>query len=271
MTILQAILLGIVQGITEFLPISSSGHLVLVPAFLGWDIPQREAFVFDILVQTGTLVAVIAYFWADLLSIFHAWWEALNTRAPFSTPNARLGWYILLATLPGLGFGFFFKGVFEQAFGTPRTTAFFLLGTSGLLVWAEFFGKRRRQLKELTWLDSLWIGFSQVLALFPGVSRSGATIAGGMTRHLTRSSAARFSFLMAIPIMLAAGFSALYDLSQIPNNDGLWLTNLIGLLTAGIVGYFSISWLMKHLTKRSLYIFAVYCVLLSLVSLIILQ
>lgn len=271
MNILQFILLGILQGVTEFLPISSSGHLVLLPALLRWNIPDEKAFVFNILVQVATLIAVIVYFWKDLLEIFSAVFSGLLHSKPFENSAARLGWYIILATIPAGLAGLLIKDTVEEAFSSPSLVAVFLLITAGLLIVSEKIGKRNRDLTKLYWVDAVVIGLSQALAIFPGISRSGATITGGMTRNLDRPSAARFSFLMSIPIMLAAGVLALMDLSAIPEAVA-WLPEFIpGFIASAITGYLSIKWLLKFLLTRSLYGFAIYCAALGIISLIFLN
>ena len=265
MTLLQSFVLGIVQGLTEFIPVSSSGHLVLVPHLLGWQIPEAQNFIFDVLVQLGTLVAVVVYYWQDLLAIARAFVLGLVRRQPFAEADARMGWFLILATLPAVVVGLLAKDLIEQAFASPKMTGVFLLGTALLLLIAEQAGRRSRSLPELNWQDSLWIGCSQVLALLPGVSRSGATLAGGMTRHLDRSAAARFSFLMSVPVMLGASVLALKDLLALPAVHDFLLPLLIGFLTAMISGYFAIRWLISYLSKHSLYLFAGYCAMLGLV------
>jgi undecaprenyl-diphosphatase len=263
MDALQAIILGIVQGITEFLPISSSGHLVIVPYLLGWEFPEKDKFVFDVLVQVATMVAVIAYFWSDLWGIARGFIRALLDKAPFGTHTARLGWYLILATIPASLVGLAFKDVFERAFSTPLAAAGFLLLTAVLLLVAERMGKRRRQMESLTWKDALWIGCFQILALFPGVSRSGATITGAMLRDIDRPTAARFSFLMVVPVMLAAGLLAIIDLFQIPDFASLLPAFSWGFLASAVTGYFAIRWLLQFLARRPLYVFAVYCTALA--------
>ncbi len=269
MTILQAIILGIIQGLTEFLPISSSAHLVITPYLLGWEIPQQEEFIFDILVQVGTLGAVIVYFWKDLLSIAKEFVVALWHRAPFATPQARLGWCLILATIPAGLAGMLFDDLVESAFGSPLATAIFLLGTAALLVVAERLGQRTRTMEQIGWKDALVIGLSQVLSLFPGISRSGSTIAGGMLRNLDRPSAARFSFLMSVPVMAAAGVFAIARLFGQPGGAASLLPMAVGFITSAVVGYLAIHWLLRFLTRRPLYIFAAYCVGLSLLVLIV--
>jgi undecaprenyl-diphosphatase len=268
-TVLQSIFLGIVQGLTEFLPISSSGHLVVVPFILGWDIPSEEAFIFDVLVQVATLAAVFAYFWADLLRIGRAVLNGLHRRDLMGDPEARLGWQILLATIPAGIIGLAFKSQVELAFQSPIATAIFLFGTAGLLLVAEYAGKRTREMSDLDWKDALWIGAFQALAILPGISRSGSTIAGGMTRDLNRSPAARFSFLISIPIMLVAGLLASLDLVRAPNMLSLLPVYIPGFIAAAVTGYFAIRWLLGYLRSHPLYVFSIYCIVIGILTLIV--
>jgi undecaprenyl-diphosphatase len=263
MTLLQAIILGIVQGLTEFLPISSSAHLVLVPYLLNWNIPEEPAFIFDVLVQVATLVAVIVYFWKELVAILRAWLQGLAQRKPFADAASRMGWYILLATLPAGVIGLALKDLVEWAFASPMAVAFFLLLTAGLLVTAERAGRRSRAIQALGWKDALWIGFGQALAIFPGISRSGATIFAGMTRDLERPAAARFAFLISIPIMLAAGLAAGLDLLQMDGFADLLPVFIPGFIASAVTGYLSIRWLLSYLVRHSLHGFAIYCIGLS--------
>jgi undecaprenyl-diphosphatase len=267
MTILQSIILGIVQGITEFIPISSSGHLVLTPYILGWEISEQDSFIFNVLVQVGSLMAVIVYFWGDLVEIVRSVFIGIFRKKPFFNLHARLGWYLVIATIPASIIGLGLKSTIEKAFISPIAVAFFLLGTALLLLIAERAGKRSRNIEKLTWSAAVIIGFFQALSLFPGVSRSGATITGGMLVNLDRPTAARFSFLMSIPIMLAAGMLAAIDLVKIPNFAALLPPYIAGFITAAIAGYLSIHWLLRYLAYRSLKIFAAYVTLLSLILL----
>ena len=269
MTIIQSIILGIVQGLTEFLPISSSGHLVLIPHLLGWEIPPQDAFIFDVLVQVATLIAVFAYFWTDIISIMRVSFKDLVNRQPVAHPESRLAWLLFLATLPASIVGFIFSDAFKEAFDSPEIVSIFLMITAVLLVAAEKIGKRQRDLENLTWPDAIWIGIFQVLALFPGISRSGATITGAMMRDIDRPSAARFSFLMSIPIMVAAGSFAIAELFQISHFAELLPTFAVGFIVAAVVGYLSIRWLIKFLSHRSLIIFAIYCAAFGFLNLLI--
>jgi undecaprenyl-diphosphatase len=268
MTILQAIVLGIVQGLTEFLPISSTGHLVLVPWLLGWKFDPRPAFIFDVLVQWGTLVAIIAYFWTDVVSLLRAAIQGLIHRRPFKEPHSRLAWLIIIASFPAALAGLLLKPFVEKAITNPLAVCGFLLFNAILLFVSDLISKRSRSMDEIRIGDSLWIGFFQVLALFPGISRSGSTIAGGLVRNLNRRDAARFSFLMAIPIMIGAGLIALIDLINTVGNLSQLLPLLTGFLAAAVVGYFAIRWFLRYLTKRSLALFAAYCAIIGLAGIL---
>ena len=269
MTIFQSILLGLVQGLTEFLPISSSGHLVIIPYLLGWDIPAGTAFIFDVLVQVATLAAVIGYFWKDLVAIAKAMLSDLWHKQPFRSQDSRLGWLILLACVPAGIAGITIKDIVEAAFASPIATAFFLFGTAILLFIAEKLGSRKRELADTNWIDAIWVGVFQALAIFPGLSRSGATISGGMLRNMQRPAAARFSFLMSIPIMLAAGLLAGVDLVQMPNVTDQLLVFIPGFITAAVTGYLTIRWLLGYLTRRPLYVFSIYCAVMATLTILV--
>ncbi len=269
MTLLQAIILGIIQGLTEFLPVSSSAHLVIAPFLLGWDIPKEQSFPFDVLVQMGTLIAVIAYFWKDLLGIVTAFVRGLIERRPFADPQARLGWLLILATVPAGLLALLIKDQVEAAFASPAAVGAFLLVTAVLLLSVERIGRKNRTMESFNWIDALWMGLSQALALFPGISRSGATITGGMARHLDRPAAARFSFLMSVPIMLAAGLLTSFDLLEVPNLSSFLPSMAVGFLAAAVVGYLSIRWLLAYLVRHSLDVFAIYCAVLGTITLVV--
>jgi undecaprenyl-diphosphatase len=266
MTLPQAILLGIVQGITEFLPISSSAHLVLTPYLLGWNLPQEQVFAFDVLVQMGTLAAVLVYFWGDLCAIGQAFFQSMLGKRPKDDPYTHLGWLLILASIPAGLFGLLFNDTVEAAFNSPMATAVFLIVTAILLFSAEKTGRRTRSSRDLNWKDALIIGCFQLLSLFPGISRSGSTITGGMVRHLKRPAAARFSFLMSVPIMLAAGLFSSLELLAAPNWTAFLLPLLVGLITSAVVGYLAIRWLLAYLSRRPLYIFAFYVIGLGLIT-----
>jgi undecaprenyl-diphosphatase len=266
MNVVQSIILGIVQGITEFLPVSSSAHLVIVPYLLEWEIPIEQAFVFDVLVQVASLAGVFAFFWRDIIAILKAMVAGLKSKQLFADQEARLGWFLVLASIPAGIAGLFLKDLVEQAFNSPAVTAFFLLVTAGLLVIAERVGKRNRLLVDMKWKDSLIIGLFQAISIFPGISRSGSTISGGMTRDFERPPAARFAFLMSIPVMLAAGLLGGIDLLEIPDLSSVLPVFIPGLIISAVVSYLAIGWLLRFLNRYPLYVFAAYCVGLSLIT-----
>jgi len=272
MSIFQAIVFGILQGLTEFLPVSSTAHLLIAQTIMG--LPADEAmFSFLVIIQWGTLLSLLVFFYRDLWEILHAvlisLGPLLKRQAPKWTSQARLGWHILLATLPALLAGYLLKDAVEALFQTPlREAAIRLLTAALLLVLAEGLTKKSRHIENMTWLDALVIGLFQVIAIFPGASRSGTTISSGMFCGLERKSAARFAFLMSIPVMLAAGAYQMLDLPRLPD-----LTNFLSLLTAGfisaaIIGWLAVKWLLAYLNKHSLYIFAAYCALIGTLCLI---
>jgi undecaprenyl-diphosphatase len=273
MIIIQSILLGIIQGLTEFIPVSSTAHLLIAQRLIGWQnpTPQQSSFIFIfiVLVQLGTVLALIIYFKKELYQIIRITLMSLWNKKPFADPQARLGWFLILATIPaGIG-GILFKPLVEQLFKNPLLEAFIRLSmTAVLLLIAEKIGQHNRELDSLNWKDALWIGCAQVLSIFPGVSRSGTTIAGGMTRQFVRPAAARFSFLMSIPVMLLAGLYEMRDVFNIQGMISYLPAILAGFITAAIVGYLSIRWLLTFLARSPLYIFIIYCATLSLLILI---
>lgn len=271
MSIFQGIILGIIQGLTEFLPVSSSAHLVLVPYLLQWRLDADSAFVFDVIVQLGTLAAVIIYFWKDLIAIIQAMLAALKAGQPFRDGPSLLGWWIVLATIPAGLAGLLLKSKVEAAFASPLVTAIFLFVVAIIMTLAEGLGKQNRSLEAMRLPDAVTVGLFQALAIFPGISRSGATISGGLLRGLNRDAAARFSFLMSVPIMLAAGALAVKDLAELPNLAQFLPVMLLGFLVAGVVGYFAIRWLLGYLRKNSLIPFALYCALLSIVTIFVIS
>ena len=267
MSNVQALVLGIVQGLTEFLPVSSSAHLVLVPWWLGWSFPPDAAFAFDVLVQLGTLVAVILFFARDLAEIGRAAFQGMLHRRPLESPLASRFWYLALATLPAVVAGLALKDIVEAAFANPAATSAFLLVTAAGLTLAERAAYSSRTLESMGGGDAWWIGVAQAVALFPGISRSGATMAAGRARGFLRPEAARFSFLMSIPVMLGAGLLTLGDLLALPTAKDLALPLAAGFLAAAVVGYLSIRWMLAFVARRPLTVFSVYCLLAGLAGL----
>lgn len=256
MSVLEAIILGIVQGLTEFLPISSSGHLLIVPAIFGWQDPGAA---FTAVVQIGTMAAVVIYFRKDLWGIFIAWMKGLRGIGETEEEkfNARMGWYLVLGTIPIVVFGVLFKDFFE---GGARNL--YLVGSSlilfGLvLAAADIYSPHKRTITSIKPVDAAIIGLAQSLALIPGVSRSGATITFGLFRGFTRKDAARFSFLLSIPAVVLSGLYELKD--AVGHSTGAGVPELvIAVIAAFVVGYWSIAFLLKWLGEHSMAIFVVY-------------
>ena len=264
MTVFQAFLLGIIQGLTEFIPVSSTAHLLISQTIL--KIPADDAmFSFLVIVQLGTILSLIVFYWNDLLGLVKAFFAK-----PFSTQENKLAWYIIIATIPALLAGYLLKDAVEALFKQPMLEASIRLFSAAiLLTLAELLTRKDRTLPSMTWLDALIVGLFQIVAVFPGASRSGSTISGGMFRGLDRPSAARFAFLMSVPVMLAAGGYEMLDVLKMPNLGEFLPLLAVGFITAAIVGWFAIKWLIDYLSKRSLYVFAIYCAVVGTVIFIL--
>jgi undecaprenyl-diphosphatase len=255
MNLVQAIILGLVQGATEFIPVSSSGHLVLVPWLLGWDQP---GLVFDTVVHWGTLVAVLVYFWRDWWQLIRAWVRGI-VRRDWRDPGARLMWLLIVGSIPAAAIGFLLESFFESLFGKPAWVSVFLLVTAAILALSEWLGKRSRALEDLHWRDAVIIGLGQAAAIAPGISRSGATMSTGLFRSVERPAAARFSFLLATPIILGAGLFKLLDLFELADPMAQVGILGVGFVVAAISGYVCIWGLLRYLQRGRLYPFSVYC------------
>ena len=267
MTFLQSFLLGIIQGLTEFLPVSSTAHLLIGQTLLG--IPSGDKiFSFNVIIQLGTLLAMLLFFWKDLLSILEAFFLGIWHKKPFETHESLVGWLVIVATIPALIVGFLLKDVMEKLFDDPMfVAAMRLLITAGLLGVVEYLGTHKRTLESVSWVDAIVIGFFQILAIFPGASRSGSTIAGGLLRGFDRPSAARMAFLMSAPILTAAGAYESLKVIQMPGTSEFLPYLAVGFITAGVVGWFALQWLMKFLRDHSIYLFAAYCGIVGVICL----
>ena len=253
-----------VQGLTEFVPVSSSAHLVLVPWLLGWEHPSLA---FDTTLHLGTLLALLLYFWRDVWSILGAWLEGWR-RLSWQDPNARLGWLLILANVPAVAAGLALENVFEALFGAPNFVGFALLITGALLAITELLGAQLKGLEKLGYAAASVIGIAQAISISPGISRSGATIAAGLAMGYTRESAARFSFLLSIPIIAGAGLTQFLTLvrhGDVAGASGLALA--AGFAAALISGYLCVKFLLSYFRRGSLYVFAVYCWLFGLMTL----
>jgi undecaprenyl-diphosphatase len=261
MTFINAFILGIIQGLTEFIPVSSTAHLLIAEHLMGLDPNDDALFSFSVLVQLGTLISLFVFYGKELLGLIKAFFAK-----PFSTAENRLAWYIIIATIPALVFGYLLKDAVEVLFQNPLLEATIRLFTAAvLLTLAEWLTKKNRTLDSMTWLDALFIGIVQVLSIFPGASRSGTTISGGMFRGFDRPSAARFAFLMSVPVMIAAGGYEMLDVIQMPNFSDFLALLAVGFVTAAVAGWFAIKWLIDYLSNHSLYVFAAYCAVVGVI------
>ncbi|MBM4174899.1 MAG: undecaprenyl-diphosphatase UppP [Ignavibacteria bacterium] len=266
MEYIKAVVLGIVQGLTEFLPISSTAHLRIIPALFGWEDPGAG---FSAVIQIGTMLAVIFYFAKDLYEIFTSVTKNLLQGKLITDENSKLGWYIISGTIPISVFGLLFKDFIENEARSLYIVTFSLVGFALLLAFAEKVSKLNYELKYLTFLKSQVVAFAQVCALIPGASRSGTTITGGLFIGLTREAAARFSFLLSVPAVLLSGLYQLYKI--FPHLSG---ENFIALFIATffsyLSGYWAIGFLLKYLKSKSTFIFVYYRIALGILILILL-
>jgi undecaprenyl-diphosphatase len=253
MDTLQAIVLGIVQGLTEFLPVSSTAHLRIVPAFLGWKDPGAA---FTAVVQLGTVAAVLVFFRDDLWRIARAFLRSLRDPAARRDHDARIGWYIVVGTIPIAVLGLAFKNPIEHQFRTLELVGAALVVFSFVMLAAERRSRRERDLAHLTARDGLIVGCAQALALVPGVSRSGATISAGLFLDFDRTAAARYSFLLSVPAVVLSG---LFELRHLGDGGGAPAgATAVATVLAFVVGYASIAFLLRYLTRHSIGVFAGY-------------
>ncbi|MHC3452681.1 MULTISPECIES: undecaprenyl-diphosphate phosphatase [Streptomyces] len=272
----ESLILGLVQGLTEFLPVSSSAHLRLTAAFSGWEDPGAA---FTAITQIGTEAAVLIYFRKDIARILSAWTRSLTDRGMRRDPDARMGWLVIVGSLPIGVLGLTLKDQIEGPFRDLRLTAVMLIGMGIVLGVADRLAardekggrhrspKQRKSLDDLTVKDGLVYGFCQALALIPGVSRSGATISGGLFMGYRREAAARYSFLLAIPAVLASGLFELKDATE--GGHVTWGPTIFATVVAFVVGYAVIAWFMKFITTKSFMPFVWYRIALGVVILVL--
>ena len=268
MSIFQSIILGAVQGLTEFLPISSSAHLIIFPWFLHWPDPGLS---FDVALHVGTLLAVVAYFWRDWIEIFR---KAIGIRINKDKNRDRnrdenkngvgdkLLWFLIVATIPGAAVGWLLEEKAETVLRAPLLIAATLAGL-GIILWlADRWSLKKKNLKQMNWLDSILIGLAQALAIIPGISRSGVTMSAGLMREYSRETAARFSFLLATPIILG---SAVFKAKDLLGVGGIDIHFIIGIITSAIIGFLAIRFLLKFLEKNSFALFVWYRIVLAII------
>lgn len=262
MDFFTAIILGLVQGLTEFLPVSSSAHVSIVGRFLGQEDPGAA---FTAITQLGTEAAVVIYFWHDITTIIRKWFLSLAGKVAKNDPDVRMGWLVIIGTIPIGLLGILFQDTIETSLRSLWITATMLLVFALVILAAERFGTQERELTDLTWKHGIFYGLWQALALIPGVSRSGGTIAGGLFMGYTRETAARYSFLLAIPAVIASGG---LQVVKIAGGEGTgetgWGPIIIATVIAFAVGYAVIAWFMKYITTHTFTPFMIYRILLAL-------
>ena len=260
--------LGILQGLTEFLPVSSSAHLILVPWVFGW---TPEGIAFDVALHVGTAAAVLAYFWKEWLLLITEAIRGIFAGDPFGNEHRRLAWYLVAGTVPAVIAGLAFEHAVEQVLRSPLVTVVTLTFFGLLLYAAEKRGKQTRSIGDFTLSDSIWIGLSQAVALVPGVSRSGITITTALFRGADRASAARFSFLLSTPVIVGAG---LLETARLLRGTGsgtagpAWAVMVVGTVAASVTGFLCIRYFLRYLQTRTLLPFVVYRWALAIVVLI---
>ncbi|HSW39513.1 MAG TPA: undecaprenyl-diphosphate phosphatase, partial [Acidobacteriota bacterium] len=261
MELLIAVILGIIQGLTEFLPISSSAHLILVPWFLGWD---PKGLVFDVAVHVGTALAVLFFFRKEWLLLARETIAGFRERSLLGNQHRKLFWLLVVGTLPAMIIGLTFEDTVESYLRNPLITVFTLTLFGLLLIFAERKSRRNRGIEMFSWADAIWIGCCQAIALVPGVSRSGITMTAAMLRNSDRVSAARFSFLLSTPIIVGAGMLQGWRLIDIvrhplPGSDPVqWQAFIFGIAAAAITGFFCIKFFLRYLQTKSFTPFVVY-------------
>ncbi|MFI5211473.1 MAG: undecaprenyl-diphosphate phosphatase [Ignavibacteria bacterium] len=266
--ILKAILLGVVQGLTEFLPISSTAHLRIIPSFFGWkDIGASYTAV----IQVGTMIAIIVYFWKDMMNMTASFISSLRSK-DFTGKDTRLFLAIILGTIPIVILGFLFKDLIRNQFRNMYIVASSLIFFSIILYIADRFTKKTVTMDKLKLSDGIFVGFFQALALIPGASRSGSTISGAFFKNMTREDAARFSFLLSIPAVLLSGLYELFSQrNTLLSGESAILSLLIATVVSGIVGYWSIGFLLGFIKKHSLTLFVIYRILFGMIIIILLS
>lgn len=264
--LVQAIVLGVVQGLTEFLPISSSGHLIVVPALLGWDDPFIESLAFSVMLHVATLAALLIYFARDWIRLIPAGLAALRDRSLNDDPDRRLAWLLAATTIPAVLVGLALNDLIETAFREPRLVAMTLVAGAVLLWLADRVGSRSRGVEQLTFPNALAIGAAQALALVPGVSRSGISLSAGLFAGLTREAAARFAFLMATPITAGAGiWEARKILAGEAGVDLPIAPLLAGMAASLVAGLLAIAFVMRYLRTNGVGLFVAYRLVLAAV------
>ena len=271
MHLISAAILGIVQGLTEFLPISSSAHLIVIPWLLGW---KPEGLEFDVALHLGTSVSILAFFWKDWMKLGREALRGLKEKRPFGNADRKLLWFLVVGTIPAAVVGVVFEEAIEGYLRSPLVTVFTLVLFAILLLIAEKASQKDRTIDSFSWFDAIYIGIAQAVALIPGVSRSGITITAALSRNCDRTNAARFSFLLSTPVIVGAGLLEAYGLLQKTQisgtgfNEAQWTVMAVGVAASSITGFFCIRYFLKFIQSHSFISFIIYRCILACIILI---
>jgi len=268
MDIFQAVVLGIVQGLAEFLPISSSGHLILFPTIFGWE-EFTNNLVFDVSLHTGTALAVLIYFWTDWVRITRSFFHnILQPKKIIGDPDSKMFILIFIGTIPAVLIGFLYKDIIVSSLRSPQVVVITLIVFAGILYAADHLGSKKRNMKNLKLSDAVLVGMAQAISLIPGVSRSGVTITFGLFAGLDREAAARFSFLLSTPAIIGASvlsFKDAYDLRSFDLSLSVFIT---GIITSAVVGFLAIKYLLKFIINHNYDIFVWYRIIVGVLGLL---
>lgn len=268
---ISAVILGVVQGLTEFLPISSSAHLIVIPWLIGW---SQEGLAFDVALHIGTSISVLVFFRNDWIRLAQETLRGLKEKRPLANPDRKLAWLLILATIPAAVSGLIFEDYIEQQLRSPLITVFTLTFFAILLYWAERKSRKNRSIESFSFRDAVWIGISQAVALIPGVSRSGITMTAAMALNSDRESAARFSFLLSTPVIVGAGVlescryikTLQHPVSGSMGND--WLLFIVGIFVSSVTGFFCIRYFLRFIQTKTFTPFVIYRIVLACIILI---
>lgn len=270
MDLLHAILLGIIEGVTEFLPVSSTGHLTIAEKLLGYRVDDPDITAFTAIVQSGAILATVLYFWNDIKRIVAAWATGIVDPKKRDTLDYRFGWAVIIGSLPIAIVGLLFKEQIETSLRSLWLVAFALIGWSVVMWLADWLGSQKRTETDVQWRDTLYIGIAQCIALIPGVSRSGATMSAGLFRGFDRVTVTRLSFFLSIPALLAAGaLQAVTEYGKISAGVG-WQATIVATVVSFVVAYGAVAWLLKFIAHHSLSVFIGYRVGLGILLIVLL-
>ncbi|MFC2453605.1 MAG: undecaprenyl-diphosphate phosphatase [Candidatus Saccharibacteria bacterium] len=268
MQVWHAIILGVIEGITEFLPISSTGHLTIAEKMLGYSISDSSITAFTAIIQSGAVLATVVYFWKDISRVLMAWIRGLFVKKYRKNSDYKYGWAIIIGSIPIAIIGILFKDEIETVLRSLWFVAIALILWSLVMWWADKKAKQNLHEEDITWRDTLAVGMAQCLALIPGVSRSGATMSAGLLRNFDRVAVTKLSFFLSIPALSAAGILQIISKHSVIGASVGWTATIIATLISFVVAYISVAWLLKFVAKHDYSVFIWYRVIVGVLLLI---